>query len=417
MGIAKLTGTPFAVKSGGHNMNPGWSSVEKGILIKMDRFKSLEYDAAAGAVHLGPGLLWKEVVPQLAPYNVTVVGGRVPGVGVGGLILGGGLSYLSNRYGMAADNVLNYELVAANGNIINANATYNSDLFWAMKGGSTNYGIVTKYTLRAIPLGPVYGAIISYGPDKTDEVMAAYAEYQKSGVNDVDSNVLIQITSDPGYATLVNLIYLKPVWKPEVFAPFYKVQARFDTSQIMSFAQYILMQEQEFGGLLRWQLRGTSYKASLEMDRKVVEISQREFVKPMSTVGASILIFQPVAPSVVKAGNQRNNGGNPLGIESVGQTWFSTCAGWNEPKNDQFIYAASKKTTDLIEKESKKKGLYLKYIFMNDAFMDQNVFESYGKKNFDRMKAIAKKYDPEGVFQRLWSGGFKLFQTWCSCQN
>jgi FAD/FMN-containing dehydrogenase len=70
-------------------MNPGWSNIDQGILIKMDRFKQVEYDAAAGAVHVGPGNLWKDVLMQLAPYNVTVVGGRVPGVGVGGLLLGG----------------------------------------------------------------------------------------------------------------------------------------------------------------------------------------------------------------------------------------------------------------------------------------------------------------------------------------
>jgi hypothetical protein len=283
-----------------------------------------------------------------------------------------------------------------------------------------NKGIVTKYTLRAIPLGPVYAAIISYGPEKTDEVMQAYAEYQKNGVNDTDSNILLQITSDPGYATLLNIIYLKPVWKPEVFAPFYKIQSRFDTSAIMSFAQYILMQEQEFGGVQRFQLRGTSYKASLAMDRKVIEIATKEFTKPVTTMGtrgASILIFQPVAPSVVKAGNQRSNGGNPLGVQSVGQTWFSTCAGWDDAKSDKIVYAAAKKTTDLIEKESKKKGLYLNFIFMNDAFKDQNVFASYGSKNFEKMKKIAMKYDPEGVFQKLWQGGFKLFQTWCSCQQ
>lgn len=399
-------------------MNPGWSSIDRGLLISMKKLNTVEYNAEKGSVEVGPGNLWKDVVTKLDPYNVTIVGGRVPGVGVGGLLLGGGLSYLSNKYGMAADNVLNYELVAASGNIMNANATHNKDLFWALKGGSTNFGIVTKYTLRAIPIGPVFAGVIGYGPEKTAEVLAAYAEYQKEGIKDRDSNILLQITSDPAYATLLNIVYLKPVWKPAAFAPFYKIEPRFDTSQFLTFAQYIQSQEQTYGGITRWQLRGTSYKASAEMDRKVVEIANAQFTPAVQKAknGATILIFQPIGKTVVDAGKwTMNGGGNPLGVESVGQTWFSTAAGWDEASDDDMVYAAAKKTTDAIEKESKKKGVYLKFLFMNDAFRDQNVFASYGSKNLEKLKSIAKKYDPEGAFQRLWSGGFKLFSSLCAC--
>lgn len=131
----------FAVRSGGHSPNPGWSSIsEPGVLIDLRHLNEIRVNPDKTIVSIGPGKRWGEVYEALDPYGISVVGGRIPQVGVGGLILGGGLSHFSGKYGLAADNVKNFEVVVADGKVVDASATANSDLFWALKGGGPNFG-------------------------------------------------------------------------------------------------------------------------------------------------------------------------------------------------------------------------------------------------------------------------------------
>ncbi|KAG4220785.1 hypothetical protein PC116_g30736 [Phytophthora cactorum] len=135
----------FAIRSGGHSVVPGAANINRGVLIDLVHFNSVEYDAEKKVVTVGSGLRWKEVYTALDQYNVTVAGGRVLDVGVGGLTLGGGLSYLTDLYGLVCDNVVNYEIVTSTGAIVNANAESNPDLFWALKGGLNNFGKIHKH--------------------------------------------------------------------------------------------------------------------------------------------------------------------------------------------------------------------------------------------------------------------------------
>ena len=96
----------------------------------------------------GPALNWGQVYSALVPYGKIVIGGRLKDIGTGGLTLGGGIHYFTNKYGFAMDNVVSYEVVTADGKIVDASATCNPDLFWALKGGSNNFGIVTKFTYK-----------------------------------------------------------------------------------------------------------------------------------------------------------------------------------------------------------------------------------------------------------------------------
>lgn len=101
---------PFAVRSGGHSPNPFDSNIDAGLLISLDNFDSVSYDAGTGLASVGPGARWDAVYTELDKYNRTMVGGRVMDVGVGGLTLGSGLSYLTDLYGLACDNIISYEV-------------------------------------------------------------------------------------------------------------------------------------------------------------------------------------------------------------------------------------------------------------------------------------------------------------------
>ncbi|KAI1772108.1 hypothetical protein F4818DRAFT_444733 [Hypoxylon cercidicola] len=167
---------PFAIRSGGHSTNPFDANIDTGVLIATDKLDQVAYDADTGIASLGPGARWGTVYTALDKYNVTVVGGRVLDVGVGGLMLGGGLSYLSDLYGLACDNVVSYEVVLADGSVVEATNEDHPDLFWALKGGANNFGIVTKFRSNTFPIQQVWGGILVFTIDMMPDVLQAYYE-------------------------------------------------------------------------------------------------------------------------------------------------------------------------------------------------------------------------------------------------
>ncbi|KAJ7250738.1 FAD-binding domain-containing protein [Mycena rebaudengoi] len=174
--ILAATTTPFAVKGGGHTANSGFSSTN-GVQIYMGRFSEVTYDAASNTVVIGSGLIWDDVFAALAPHGVNVVGGRVTGVGVAGFILGGGYSWKTNQFGLTVDTVIAFELVKPNGNIVTVTSQSDPNLFFALKGGLNNFGIVTRFTLKAHPQGQVWGGLITYTVAQIPEVSAAVERF------------------------------------------------------------------------------------------------------------------------------------------------------------------------------------------------------------------------------------------------
>ncbi|KAL1739052.1 hypothetical protein HDZ31DRAFT_50012, partial [Schizophyllum fasciatum] len=175
--IVNETQTPFAVKGGGHTANPGFSSTT-GVHIAMSRFSEVTYDEATENAVVGAGNIWDNVYATLEPLGRMVVGGRVTGVGVAGFTLGGGYSWKTNQYGLTVDTIQAFELVKPSGEIATVTAESDADLFWALKGGLNNYGIVTSFTLKTHPQpDKVWGGIITYTKDQVEAVSEAVAKF------------------------------------------------------------------------------------------------------------------------------------------------------------------------------------------------------------------------------------------------
>ncbi|KAI1369390.1 hypothetical protein F5Y08DRAFT_334799 [Xylaria arbuscula] len=158
----------FAIKSGGHNPNNYYSSVAGGPLISTARLTEAIIDSNTGVLKMGPGNRLDDIAEKLQGSGWTFVGGRIGNTGTGGLMLGGGLSYMSAQYGWAASSALEYEVVLANGTIVTASDTENADLARALRGGGNNFGIVTTYTLQTYRQADIWGGNVIFL--HTDEV-------------------------------------------------------------------------------------------------------------------------------------------------------------------------------------------------------------------------------------------------------
>lgn len=169
---SRSTGTKFAVRAGGHMSVPGANSVDDGILVVMSNLTDISIAPDRASVDVGPGLTWSSVYTYLIGFERTAVGGRISPIGVPGLTLGGGINFHGNQYGWAADNVLEYEVVLANGELAIANETSNTDLFWALKGGGSNFGIVTNFKLRTVPSSKVLAGIYTINGTEMEPLMS-----------------------------------------------------------------------------------------------------------------------------------------------------------------------------------------------------------------------------------------------------
>ena len=168
---------PFAVSSGRHASNVGFSSTT-GIQINLKGFQNVTLAADKSYADIGSGNVWDNVYAGLQGSGVNIVGGRVSGVGVGGFIAGGcGYSWKTNQYGLSCDTLLQAEMVLPNGTLITATPTGTPDLFWAIKGGGNRFGIVYTWRLKTFPQTQVYGGLRLYGEAQYENIAKATVKY------------------------------------------------------------------------------------------------------------------------------------------------------------------------------------------------------------------------------------------------
>jgi FAD/FMN-containing dehydrogenase len=164
----------LGVKGGGHNI-AGTAIADGGLTLDMSRMRDVHVDPDAKLVHVGPGCLLQDVDRATQEHGLATVLGFISETGVGGLTLGGGLGYLTRRFGWAVDNLEQVEVVTADGEIRTASGDENADLFWALRGGGGNFGVVTRFTFRLHEVGPmVFGGLIAWPFDRADEILPAY---------------------------------------------------------------------------------------------------------------------------------------------------------------------------------------------------------------------------------------------------
>jgi FAD/FMN-containing dehydrogenase len=166
----------LAVRGGGHN-GAGLGVVDDGVVLDLSALKTIEVDASARTVRVGGGCTWGEVDAATHEAGLAVPSGIISSTGVGGLTLGGGIGYLSRKHGLTIDNLLEADVVLADGTQARASADENPDLFWALRGGGGNFGVVTSFQFRAHPVSQVLAGPTFWPLEQTQEVMRWYSEF------------------------------------------------------------------------------------------------------------------------------------------------------------------------------------------------------------------------------------------------
>jgi hypothetical protein len=169
-------GLPIAVRGGTHS-GPGLGTVDDGLVIDLGRMRGTRADPTRRTVRVQGGCRWGDVDHATHPFGLATPSGFVSTTGVGGLTLGGGIGYLSRRFGLTIDNLIGADVVLADGRFVTASATENPDLFWALRGGGGNFGVVTSFEFCLHPVSTVYGGPMMWPLERAAEVMQRWRDF------------------------------------------------------------------------------------------------------------------------------------------------------------------------------------------------------------------------------------------------
>ncbi|CRJ98864.1 hypothetical protein BN1708_009506, partial [Verticillium longisporum] len=411
--LSRLTQCPFAVKSGGHAAFAGASSIEGGITVSLEKINQVTLSSDKKTVVIGAGNRWSDVYRKLSKSDVTVTGGRVSSVGVGGLSLGGGISFFSNLHGWACDNVESYEVVTATGIILTASPKQNPNLYWALRGGGNNFGIVTNFTFRTIPLpgGQLWGGTKTFMEPALDAVVDAFAGMVTDSPQDPNAGLWVAWLKNSGLKlAATELWYAKPDGgSAAIFDAFNAIAPIADSTGNKFLPDYTDGHEASNPSGLREIYYGLTVKADARLARLARDIFYDEYPAAEAVAGANpVMIFQAITTG--QMARMRANGGNPLGLDAADGPLYliHVACWWQDAAGDAAIHAMISTVLARITAEAKALGLQNDYVYMNYASAFQDVIKGYGAANAARLKSIARTYDLTGVFQRLQPGHFKL---------
>ncbi|KAJ6533800.1 FAD dependent oxidoreductase [Mycena vulgaris] len=389
--LVGATKTPFAVKGGGHTSNPGFSSTT-GVQISMNRFSEVTYDAAKSTATIGAGLFWDDVYAALEPFGVNVVGGRISGVGVAGFTLGGGYSWKTNQFGLTVDNVMAYELVKPNGQIVNVTASSEPDLFFGLKGGLNNFGVVTKFTLKTFPQGQVWGGVITYVEHLSD--VGTAIERFSATVTDPKAamipacNFLLSQACPPGLSNFISLIlfYDGPTPPAGIFDDFLSIPNLSEDINTRSFLSLFAATGDPATGRAAFHTVSVLAYSPTLVDAILNETSF--WGTKLTPVGASFISYdiEPFLPTIYTH--------NKL------PTAYP-------PTSDEIFHAALKQSAAHLTQVAINDGQHIAGapLYTNYALADTPLERIYGA-HLPRLRAIKRAVDPGNVMGL--AGGFKF---------
>jgi hypothetical protein len=416
----------FAIRGGGHSAVAGASSIKGGVVIDLSLFNQVTPAEDRQSVVVGAGCKWIDTYSALGKEGLAVAGGRNSAVGVSGLTLGGGLSFFSPQYGFVCNNVLAFEVVLADGSIVNASEKDNPKLWRALKGGGNNFGVVTSFTLRSFASTDVWSGFLYLLPYKAPDVLAAFHSFVTRTLTGelqhlFDPHAAGPLTcftylQFPGIqAIAVNLVHTTPdsqqkgwpeSWRSSGFNKLWRLWSTFKTRSLVSATDELSVlnppgRRQEFA------------TTTIKNDRKTLDAAHKAYrdaiprIKKHAVKGMSwTLVLQPCLPSWARKGDA-----NPLGLdegsdEPLVNVQFTV--NWALEEHDDVVRSITREAIEQIDAFALEHGTGHRYRYLNYCAAWQNPFEGYGEENLKFLRSVSKEVDPEGLFQRGCGGGFKL---------
>jgi FAD/FMN-containing dehydrogenase len=384
----------LSIRSGGHNAG-GLGICDDGLVIDLSLIKYTRVDPQAKTVVAGGGCTWGDVDHATHVFGMATPSGIISTTGVGGLTTGGGVGHLTRKCGLSIDNLLSVDMVLADGSFVTANATQNQDLFWAVRGGGGNFGVVTAFTFKLHPIDMVYGGPMLYEISDTEDVMKWYRKLIKDAPDELNGFFAF-LTVPPG-PPFPEHLHLKKmcgiVWAYS--GPLEKAEEIF--KPIRAFKKPAL---DLVGPLPQPALQGmfdALYPTGLQWYWRA------DFVRELSDKAiAEHIKFGNALPTMLSTMHMYPVNGAASRVSKQNTAWSYRDATWAmvmvgvdpDPANKEKITSWTKQYWEALHPYSAG-GAYVNFM-MDEG--EERVKATYGD-NYERLVTIKNKYDPNNFFR------------------
>ena len=381
-----------AVRGGGHN-GGGLGLCDDGLVIDLSGIKFIRVDTAEKTVRVGGGNVWGEVDHATHPFGLAVPAGIISTTGVGGLTLGGGVGHLSRKYGLTIDNLLEADMVLADGTFVTVNANENSDLFWAIRGGGGNFGIVTSFKFQAHDVKMVYGGPTLWPIEQTEKIMEWYHNFIHNAPDELNGFIATMVIPGPPFPEHLHLKqFCGIVWcyvgdldkAEEAFKPILDMNPVFAHVGEMPYPSIQTLFDGLFPSGMQWYWRADFFN---ELGSEI-RAQHLKFGSNIPTPLSQMHLY-PISGAASRVGNEEtpwayrnaNYAGVIVGVDP-------------DPANADKITDWCKDYWEALHPYSSG-GAYSN--FMMDEGQER-VKASY-KHNYDRLVKIKKQFDPNNFFR------------------
>jgi FAD/FMN-containing dehydrogenase len=393
--LARESGLPVAVRCGGHSV-AGLSTCDDGILIDLGGMKSIEVDPDAKLVRAGGGVLAGELDRATQEHGLVTPTGRVTTTGVGGFTLGGGYAWISNKWGLACDNLVSAEVVTADGQIVTASKDENDDLLWGLRGAGGNFGVVTSYEFKLFELGPtVLGGLALWPMSKATEVLRAWRDYVADAPDEL-STACVVLTAPPEEFVPEHLqgqpclgmagCYIgDPEEGSSVIQPLKDLGPEVDLIEPMPYTDFQAILDDANPPGLRNYWKGVYMT---EVSDEAIDTYVEHASPPLAPMSAMV-IFQ-LGGAVERVGDDET----AFSHRDI-RYLFHPISAWEDPAEDERQIAFTRDFAAAMEPFTAD-SLYLNFTAERG---EDAVRAGFGDAKYERLVALKDKYDPENLFQ------------------
>ena len=385
----------ISVKGGGHNI-AGTSMAAGGMTLDMSLMRDVTVDLTARQVQVGPGCKLRDVDEKTQEHGLAAVLGFVSETGVAGLTVGGGFGYLTRRFGWTVDSLDEVEVVTADGQVRRANRDENTDLFWALRGGGGNFGVVTRFTFQLFDVGPmVTGGLIAWDAERADEVMATYRALTESAPRELTAVLSIRLAPPAPF--------LPTEWHGRPIAAMIVCHtgpnAAADLAPVRAIGSPIadLIVEKPYAAqqsmLDATQPKGLHYYWKMEfipgLSDDFLEAFRASALKVTSPLSQSVIFH------LAGAVNERAPDDGAMGNRDAAYvTGFTGCWPPTDPRADEHVAWARESWATI--RPFSTGGNYVN--FQADDEDASRVAAAYGS-NYERLRQVKAAYDPDNLFR------------------
>ena len=392
------TGRLIAVRGGAHS-TPGYSTCDDGIVIDLQPMNAVEVDPEERTARVQGGALWADLDAASQAHGLAVTGGRVSDTGVGGLSLGSGSGWLERMYGVTCESLLSAEVVVADGTVVTASADENADLFWGLRGGGGNFGVVTSFEFRLHPVGPIVtGGMLVYPRSRARELIRLYRDFIEAAPDQVCGGLAL-ITAPPEDFVpedlrgqpAVGVVYCyvgPPEEGVEALRPLREAaEPIVDMVQPMPYAA--LQQMLDAGN-------PTGIREYFKIDwlRELSDDAIDVILEHAEGIPAPFgqLILAPMGGAVARTDN------SALALTVPEAPWVYFCLTmWPDPAGDDDNVAWTRGFAEAMRPFGIGREAYPNFIGSDEGA--SRLREAYGEDKYARLVALKNEWDPDNIFR------------------